>query len=391
MVPLSRLALITLLALSASPAWAERLNTSGGAGGVGIARAVDVDPAALAGTSHFGVYFDGHTALGSMTVTVTPGDHGGWVVDTTVGMEVGPASFGMTEHAELDADFATLSIENTDVEITGGEETSRNVDTLRLAGKKWKYTRSGTQGDVKASLAAEGPNHGELTNLFPMVRALALTPATYDLRGVFHEREGGETRLYHAPVTVVVEPRMPFEFRGRMVDAHLVRVDQDGELTVLAVAPDHRILALWPESEDVPIRMIAGTLDECSRDIPTAASMDPDVIAARAVVEQLVMVMAAQADPATLDDIFDWAALHEKVSAEDAVGAGQTVEEVATAMKADMVREAELTEAEAAIFCKLLDVQVTGDQARVFIPGFEEASFLLHKRDGRWLLYWMED
>jgi hypothetical protein len=383
-------ALLSLLVSFALPAHAAKLNAA--ASPTPFPIAPGFDPALLHGTTHFGVYFNGTTVLGTMQVVVTPapGGSGTWAVDTTVGMEIGPSSFTMSEHAVLDSAFAAVSTEMIDLEISEGVETARNTEELRLAGGKWKRTRSGTDGDGKSTLPVEAPNYGEMSNMVVLVRALELRPATYNLQGVFHENDDGGDRLYHAPVTMVVEPQMPFEFRGKMVPAHLVRVDQDGELTVFAVSPEHRVLALWPESEDVPLRMVSGTLDECSRDMAAPGSMDPDVLAARAVVEQLVWVMAAQGKPESLDQIMDWAAFHQRAASEDPAVATQTVDAFADHMKQELGGgEAPLTEAEAAIFCKMLDVQVTGDEARVFIPGFEEASFLLHRRNGQWLMYWV--
>jgi hypothetical protein len=351
--------------------------------------AADVDPDSLVGITTYGAYFD--TAhLGELEVGVSSARGGGaaWSVRIDLVMSMFGSVNTISEHSVLDASFATLSVTAGSEEVEQGEVVEAETSELRLKGRKWRFEEldGGVAGG--ATLPYEWPNHGELGNHLMLVRSMDLQPATHHLHEVFEGEGDSGPSLAYGPVTVEVAATAPFEHRGQELLTHQVTVTDDSEAIVFAVTPDHTVLAFWPVNEAVPLRFVGGTEAECRSNLPGAESGGADERAVREAVGTLIRSMAGLCGGDELDAVMDWAALAEVAAAARGTEEVMDAQAFAAEYKVEMVPGTpEITEQDAGFVLGLMVIEVDGDEASCMLPGGDSRGFLLHRRDGRWLIY----
>ena len=384
---MKRLAVIFMLgAALAAPALAQGDDERAAAlarGKAVLEKLKAADPA-LFGTQWFGIYLNGTTNIGKMKLTTAAAPEGSgaaYLVAMEMSLTFGPQKHSGTFEALFDAGFALVS--RSSVEVTEVPEGRiEKKETFRQVDGEWVFEADIDGHKTTVKLATGEPNHWEMSSLMPLVGKLdASKPQTLIFRGIHWpkpEESDDPPPAVKDIVVTVLEPAK-ISYRGPEVEARMVRVEKtDDDTTDFALDATGRVLAAKPLGP--PIVIVAGTEEECGKDLPAAGAATP-----KEAVIVYMRVLAKDLPVSALDGVMDFAALLAGMGAENEAIAKQDIATFAANLKSSFAeQDAPFTKDDVAQIEPQLTTTEDGDEAKVTLPDMEDDPFLVHRIGGVW-------
>lgn len=348
--------------------------------------------AARVRTTYLGFYMGGRRVGAFKTQTAKSEREDAVYVETnTISMKFGPTDNEEVVTVYLAADLSMVaetkvSTERKTEKNEAGEETTTEAvtrTTLERAGDTWVRTvvaPDGTESILKAPV--KGPNYS--SSLMAVTSFLAGTPGEYTLPGITWK---GESKQVELKLSVAAAAEV--EHRGQKVSGVAVKASGKGDAPInLLLTPKGELLGLSPEG--APVRFVAGTKEECAKDLPGAKALgaaegsgDP-----MAAVKVYFYVLAGAQPVEDLDKVLDYTAIHAFMAKED-----PDVQAMTPAMVADLLKSQfkkvipALPQDQADMVLAMMEAKIEGDTATAAIPGKEESPFLLRKTEGgKWVI-----
>ncbi len=385
---------LAILALSlVAPADAQE--TSGRdeafARGKAVLAALKEADTTLFGTTFFGFYLHETQNIGTMRfdVSAAPEESGAvYRVAMDLKMAVGTQKVTGKFEALLDAGFGLVSRSSVEItEVPEGRITKKERN--RREGGEWVYEAEIEGPAPTYRIATAEPDHWEMASLMLLVRRIdSATPQTFVFRGIHWPKpeEIDEPPPAVKDIVLTVEAPVKGSHRGGALEARRVRVEKtDDETTVFTLDEKGHILSARPGN--VPLLIVAGTEEECARDLPGATdSAGPrGATTPKDAAMVYLRVLAKDLPVSALDDVFDYDALYEGLKTENEAIGNLTPEQFAETLRTQFEsQEAAFTKEQLAAVEPALGVEETGETAKVTIPGAEESPFLLRRTPSGW-------
>jgi len=347
----------------------------------------------LEGTFWFGMYLNNQKSLGKVKLTVgrAPEESSATYHFTmTMNMSFGETKNTLKGEALCDE---TLALISDSTEEDDGEK--RETESVRKDGEHWVCVKTVKVGEDERKgtyrLKVDGELRAEGGAAWVFARRLPLDPpCSYIFKGIEwptpskpgEEEQDLDSSAYR-DVKFTIAAIAPFKHRGKEVQANKILVQQEGEDDFyFYVDADHKILAWGPEGQ--PVAFIAGTEEECGKDIEAALG-SADQEGAKDAVMVVFKVLSKASDPDALDAVMDWEAVRQDLAKVDPTFEGVTADVAASLIKAQLKGEpAAFPEAQLPLIRIALEAEIEGDKATVKIKGHEGKPYVLKKVDGKW-------
>jgi hypothetical protein len=338
----------------------------------------------FAGTSHLGIYM-GKKRLGAAKIVVSQAPSGsGAVYQETVetSLAFGPNTQKMTLTSLFNAKLALVSQKKVETESKGDKQ--KITTTVRKRdGEAWVQEETVAGGETTTIRAKGGDNYDESLTL--MAVAIAAQPGNYAFQGIKWTTEGKWQRL-----TLGCGAPADFDHRGKKVKAVTLTGHKGEDEAITLVVKGSSLLLMAPGG--APIKMIGGTAEECSKDLPGAgapatAPTGSGSKTPMGCVELYLRTMAGSKGIETLDLVFDWKAVHAQTLKEDPELAVD-VDTLATLLKAELKKVVPIFGPELVDpVLGMLKASEAGDTAFVTKMTGMKNDFKLRKlSDGTWRL-----
>jgi hypothetical protein len=333
----------------------------------------------LEGEDSYTIYM-GPTSIGEATISVSVDAEGRhYMLGLAMDMAAGGFEMHGVDELLLDASFAVVS-RHSESNGTQGEERK----SLTLEGGQWVRLVDEAEGSRRQTAPVDGPNYSEEMGLVLLLRAAGIRPGTYQVPQIDWSGEGDTGTPAEARVEVSEEG--DFEHNGEAVRGHEVRIhNPTGKIYGHLIDTEGQLLELWFEGEDAPpMRMVRGG---AQTEGGSHAADSPE-----GAVEVFFRVISGERPVDALDEVIDWAAVHAEMAEQNAQVAALSVDQVAQIFKDQFAGRVESgqhpSSAEIDALALSISAEVDGDQARVGMPGKDDA-FLLERQDGTWRIVHM--
>ena len=337
--------------------------------------------AQLAKTTHLGFYINGKN-MGQATLVVgkaPPSSGATYRLALTMKLAVGSRRIEGDETQLLDDKLSLVSRTETET-VRKGEAARVKTITIRKVAAEWSFEVKRGKDKRTCTGTDDGPDHWESALL--LARKLPRKAATYVLRGIqwpgWPPLKSDLPAMEASDIKITVPAAKAYQHRGKTVQAHVIRFAR-GEADTLAVVVDAagNLLAMWPVGGP-PIKFVAGTTEECKRDLPSRKSLKGKPIGA-VMVYFKVMFKTLPLDD--LDAVMDWKALRAEAGKVEV-----DLEAFTADLKAQFKKQPAPPGKEALEYLPtLLKTTLKGNTARVFLENRKTDVFLLKKSaDGTW-------
>ncbi|MHC4777424.1 MAG: hypothetical protein ACYTFG_02475 [Planctomycetota bacterium] len=362
----------------------------------------------LLGEQWFGIYVGDGKQLGTYHVVVErPGDGepGAYRVKTTLKLALGELKLEEKKTLFLAKDMSLL--ESAYTKTTAGEpgkggKRSIEKQSFKRVGDEWVCEAVVDEMKVKYFSPVPKIDHGDRECAFMLCRKLGEREKVRfhfeglawpnPMRNRFEEltEKKQEVRLDGARLEKIRfyhEKNEKVAIRGENYEARVVFFDDArdrSEYFYVSRAGD--LLMIKPKG--TPISFIAGTEEECSKNLPGMKSAEPD--GPRSVVVRLMKVTEGHLPESELNDIVAWDEFLKEAREREGEGGPKNMEALKGGMTKWLKEEKEgLPEATVEAVLDLLEVKREGDRAVVSFPARSEIGFEMRKIEGKWKLVYM--
>lgn len=374
---------LTTLFLGLTPVRADEAEEAGQRLLEGLDKGYD---ARLEGSTTLGIYMAGKS-LGTIQTSVERAPEGSGAVylqKMEMKLAVGPSKVHNQGEALLDARLALVSSTQTEREEQGGQVKEVKKVTRREGDG---FVREQTTGAETVTFRAPGGSEDHDESLIVLLRLAGNQPGKYAFRGLEWPKAAGAEPAWQA-LTLDVAAAAETEHRGAKLQAHQIKaLKGDDEEMQLVVTVEGKLLAMLPGGR--PIKMIAGTPEECAQDLPRpdkpAAAGVSDVMEA---VEIYFRVLSGERPMDEIDRVMDWKAIQDQAAQDNPDVNTVTPEQFGELTKAEIKQHVPAIQPEqVGLVMQLLQSKVEGDEAEVQLPGKEEKFRLRKQADGTWRIY----
>ncbi|MCU0722076.1 MAG: hypothetical protein MUC63_00400 [Planctomycetes bacterium] len=361
------------------------------------------DPS-LAGTQWFATTLEGRRRLGAAKITVEKAPEGSgaaYRLVADVRMTFGGKAFRSGGDVLFDPSFALVSAASEDE-----RDGKKSVILTRKGPEGWTWEKSAAEPGAaepkvaKLSVPDQGPNHGEGMSFVLFARAVPLdVSGTYALSGIRwsdpdKKGEAGRASAY-VDLKLTVPAPAAFAFRGKEVQAFLLRFEKGGDATIVAVDASHRILSFWSENREggIDVRFVAAAdEEEAGKDVARGTKDLPGADTPRAAVEAYFRVLSKVDDPDALDGIMDWKSVREAMAGANAEVASMDDDLFGATLKSQLRnRPAGMPPAMVEKILPGITEEVDGESATLRVPVGPRAVlvFKLKAAGGKWKILQM--
>ena len=340
----------------------------------------------LVGTTYLGFYY-GTKRIGQVVVTIEKTSEGGAAYKQTAEMEIkfGPSGSKNTQVSFHDANLGLVSSTETETDNKEGVD-KKQTTTIKL--EEGEYVRTVTKEGGEPVTTRFKADKGCLDEALIMVAIVAANkPGKYAFEGIkwptLPEGEATWRKL-----SLEVAAPADFTHRGKSVKASKVTGIKAGEETgaiQFQMSVEGKILEMAPK--DAPVKMIAGTKEEISKDLPKPEGTGETIEGAEGgpmdPVKIYFQVLSGQLPIDDLDKAFDWVAVHAELAKVNPQIGGMDAAGFAMLVKGQLKGAVPVIPPEQAdMVVAGLSAETKGDDATVALPG--NKTMTLKKGDAGW-------